>query len=60
MSEDYTFDFEKFTKDIDKRSEEHRERSTVQQFIIDEDTRRRRRNELYNERWQNQITWESK
>lgn len=60
MSEDYTFDFEKFTKDIDKRSEEYRERSTVQQFIIDEDTRRRRRNELYNERWQNQITWERK
>lgn len=60
MSEEHTFDFEKFTKDIDKRKDEYRDRNTFHQAIIDEDIRRRRRNELYNERWQNQITWEKK
>lgn len=53
------FDFEKFANDIDKRNEEYQRRRNIDSHIIDEDKRRRRRDELYHERWQNQIKWEN-
>tara|TARA_B000000557_G_scaffold264682_1_gene270954 strand:+ start:2031 stop:2213 length:183 start_codon:yes stop_codon:yes gene_type:complete len=50
--------FEKFMKDIAKREEISRERKAVAQATIEEDIARRRRAELYHERWQNRILWE--
>lgn len=59
MSDNNSFEFDKFIVDIEKRNKSHVENKTVQQHMIDEDIRRRRRAELYHERWQNQIKWES-
>lgn len=58
MSQDQEFNFDKFVVDIEKRQSENVDQRRISQIIADEDMRRRRRNELYNERWQNQIKWE--
>ena len=58
MSQDQEFNFDKFVVDIEKRQSENVDQRKISQIIADEDMRRRRRNELYNERWQNQIKWE--
>ena len=58
MSQDQEFNFDKFVVDIEKRQSENVDQRKISQIIVDEDMRRRRRNELYNERWQNQIKWE--
>jgi len=60
MSQEQEFNFEKFVVDIEKRQTENHDQRKVNQMIIDEDQRRRRRAELYHERWQNQIKWEQK
>lgn len=60
MSQEQEFNFEKFVVDIEKRQTENHDQRKVSQMIIDEDQRRRRRSELYHERWQNQIKWEQK
>jgi len=58
MSQEQEFNFDKFVVDIEKRQNENIDQRRISQIIADEDMRRRRRNELYNERWQNQIKWE--
>ena len=58
MSQDQEFNFDKFVVDIEKRQSENVDQRRISQIIADEDMRRRRGNELYNERWQNQIKWE--
>lgn len=58
MSQEQEFNFDKFVVDIEKRQNENIEQRRISQIVADEDMRRRRRNELYNERWQNQIKWE--
>lgn len=58
MSQEQEFNFDKFVVDIEKRQNENVDQRRISQIIADEDMRRRRRNELYNERWQNQIKWE--
>lgn len=58
MSQEQEFNFDKFVVDIEKRQNENIEQRRISQIVADEDIRRRRRNELYNERWQNQIKWE--
>jgi hypothetical protein len=60
MSENTEFEFDKFIVDIEKRNSMHEERKNLAQHVIDEDQRRRKRSELYHERWQNQIKWETK
>ena len=52
------FEFDKFVKDLEKRENQIREEKHVDSHIIDEDERRRRRAQLYHEKWQNQIKWE--
>lgn len=52
------FEFDKFVNDIEKRSNENAQKKEVPSHVVDEDQRRRRRAELYHERWQNQIKWE--
>jgi len=52
------FEFDKFVDDIDKRNKKYLEEKHFRQDVIEEDERRRRRDELYHERWQNQIKWE--
>lgn len=54
-----SFEFDKFVDDIDKRSKKYLEEKHSPKDVIEEDERRRRRSELYRERWQNQIKWES-
>lgn len=54
------FNFDKFMTDQIDRQKENYNRRNIQQHIRDEDERRRRRAELYHERWQNSIKWESK
>jgi hypothetical protein len=58
MSQEQEFNFDKFVVDIEKRQNENVDQRRISQIIADEDMRRRRRNELYNERWQNQVKWE--
>lgn len=58
MSQEQEFNFDKFVVDIEKRQNKNVDQRRISQIIADEDMRRRRRNELYNERWQNQIKWE--
>jgi hypothetical protein len=52
------FEFDKFVVDIEKRDEQLREKREVPPHEIDIDQRRRKRSELYHERWQNQTKWE--
>ncbi len=53
------FEFDKFVNDIEKRNISKREKSNIEAHIIEEDERRRRRSELYHEKWQNRIKWEN-
>lgn len=58
MKEDIVFDFEKFNSDLEKRENEfNSSRSFNEQNEIDLDINRRKRNELYQEKWQNRIKW---
>ena len=54
------FEFDKFVKDLDKRELKNHERRQIEQYIKEEDERRRLRNSQYNEWWQNRIVWEQK
>ena len=54
------FEFDKFMNDLEKRESQIKEERHVENHIADEDERRRRRAQLYHERWQNQIKWEQK
>ena len=54
------FNFDKFMTDQIDRQKENNNRRNIAQHIRDEDERRRRRAELYHERWQNSIKWERK
>lgn len=52
------FEFDKFVKDIEKRSSDLQEQKKVQEEIAEQDRLRRLRAEQYHERWQNRIKWE--
>ena len=52
------FNFDKFMTDQIDRQKENYDRRNIKKYIRDEDERRRRRAELYHERWQNSIKWE--
>lgn len=54
------FEFDKFVKDLEKRENTDKEKRNIANHIIDEDKRRRRRAELYHERWQNRVSWENR
>lgn len=61
MSDNNTeFNFDKFMTDQIDRQKENYDRRNIAKHIRDEDERRRRRAELYHERWQNSIKWERK
>ena len=53
------FKFDKFVKDIEKREISNSEKKRIALHIIEEDILRRRRSELYQEKWQNRIKWEN-
>ena len=50
--------FDKFMEDKEKREENYNRERLVQQRELDEQAAKRRRAELYQERWQNRIVWE--
>ncbi len=52
------FEFDKFVNDLEKREENNKRFKDVNKKILEEDELRRRRSELYHERWQNRIKWE--
>ena len=52
-----SFDFEKFVEDIEKREEKFRENKIISEKDLFEQEAKRKRNELYQERWQNRIEW---
>lgn len=52
--------FDKFMKDIEKREEAYNKEKIVMQRELDEVMAKRRRAELYQEKWQNRIVWEKK
>ena len=52
------FNFDKFMTDQIDRQKENYDRRNIKKYIRDEDERRRRRAELYHEKWQNSIKWE--
>lgn len=54
------FEFDKFIKDIEKRSDQQQQQKNVAQHIAEQDRLRRLRSERYHERWQNRIVWEQK
>ena len=54
------FEFEKFTKDIEKRSAEEASRKTQSLEEVNLDKARRLRDQRYFERWQNRIVWEDR
>lgn len=58
MSDNIEFNFDKFVNDIEKRENAFKERRTVEDASLQEEMLKRRRDELYRERWQNRITWE--
>ena len=55
---DHNFNFDKFVSDIEIRQENNKASKNIQQDVIEQDRLRRKRAELYHERWQNQIKWE--
>ena len=57
---DMDFEFDKFIKDIEKRSDQQQQQKNVAQHIAEQDRLRRLRSERYHERWQNRIVWEQK
>ena len=54
------FEFDKFVDDLEKRELHNKENKIISNRIKEEDVRRRKRSELYSERWQNRIKWENK
>ena len=55
---DQSFDFEKFVNDIDIREEKRNNDRATNRDIIEHDILRRKRADLYREKWQNRIKWE--
>ena len=55
---DQSFDFEKFVNDIDIREETRNNDRSTNRGIIEHDILRRKRADLYREKWQNRIKWE--
>ena len=53
-----SFDFEKFVDDIEKRENKFREERHVNENDLFVEEAKRKRNELYREKWQNRIKWE--
>lgn len=51
------FDFDKFNNDLEKRQIENVVNKTEKEYIIEQDQLRRKRSELYHEKWQNNIKW---
>jgi hypothetical protein len=60
MSDNIEFNFDKFVNDIEKRENAYKERKSVEETSLQEEMLKRRRDELYRERWQNRITWEGR
>ena len=52
------FKFDKFIDDLEKREINNKKSQDTNKDIIREDELRRRRAELYHEKWQNRIKWE--
>lgn len=52
------FEFDKFVEDLEKREKTNKEFRNIDKRIVEEDELRRKRSELYHERWQNRIKWE--
>jgi len=52
------FKFDKFVDDLEKREENNKKSRDLNKEIVREDELRRRRAELYHEKWQNRIKWE--
>lgn len=52
------FEFDKFVKDLEDRSNLNKENKNIDKETIRQDELRRRRAELYHEKWQNRIKWE--
>ena len=52
------FEFDKFVDDLEKREKENKDSKNIEKRIVEEDELRRRRAELYHEKWQNRIKWE--
>ena len=52
------FEFDKFVDDSEKREKDHKNSKNIEKRIVEEDELRRRRAELYHEKWQNRIKWE--
>ncbi len=53
-----SFNFEKFVEDIEKRENKFQEDRQIDERDLFEQEAKRKRNELYRERWQNRIKWE--
>ena len=54
-----SYKFDKFIKDIVRREDE--KRAKIKEYAEEQaDSPQRKYNELYRERWQNQIKWEKK
>ena len=53
------FEFDKFVNDLERREISNKEKKRIAIHMIEEDKRRRKRSELYHERWQNRIKWEN-
>ena len=51
-------EFDKFVDDIIKRQDKYIESKKINNSIVEADEARRKRAELYHERWQNRIVWE--
>ena len=47
------FEFDKFVEDLEKREKDNKCAKDIDKRIVEEDTLRRRRAELYHEKWQN-------
>ena len=52
------FDFDKFIEDIEKRENSFQEKRKVSENDYFEEDAKRKRKNLYQEKWQNRIKWE--
>lgn len=55
---DIEFNFEKFVTDIEKRNDSLAEEKRNPNHVIDIDEKRRLREKMYQEKWQNSTKWE--
>lgn len=55
---DIEFNFEKFVADIEKRNDSLAEEKRNPNHVIDIDEKRRLREKMYQEKWQNSTKWE--